>query len=408
MQLPTKISFNTLAQSTIFIVLLSQVIFNGGNSLIYSNLISLLSIIPFSLYLFYYKKTVYSDINTSFYLLMSIYFIVSIIWRPLSFDFLRLKTYTMVPVFLLILYNLIKWSDGLKQVVYAFAFGVVINFILYVINVDSAFFGDIYIGRRFVGTLQQFNMAALFYVSTIMIITFNFDLAKIKTKIIYFIIIILASILTIATGSKKGIIILLISWILFYFMLDKSIKQKIFKVSLYISPLLFILIPFILKEINFDDIYELSIRRFDRLINSISNMLSGQANIDTSFNERTYLLKTAFMKFWNSPLFGHGVDSFYFYNDLGLYSHNNYLELLFNGGIIAFGLYYIRYFVLFQMILRLKRRIAVPFIILFLMFLFIEMVDVTVYKKLFQYLFLVTWLMVEESYNKLELNLHKL
>ena len=56
----------------------------------------------------------------------------------------------------------------------------------------------------------------------------------------------------------------------------------------------------------------------------------------------------AMLGWLKSPVWGHGYDSFHFYNAVvnghDVYSHNNFTELLYNLGIIGFVAYYFEYF----------------------------------------------------------------
>ena len=56
------------------------------------------------------------------------------------------------------------------------------------------------------------------------------------------------------------------------------------------------------------------------------------------------------------PLFGYGYNSYSMISPYRTYSHNNYIELLFNGGIILFIFYYSIIIVLLTKILKLRSK----------------------------------------------------
>lgn len=72
--------------------------------------------------------------------------------------------------------------------------------------------------------------------------------------------------------------------------------------------------------------------------------LLGIGEYDDSSYLRKVMREYAFSMWTKSPLFGYGLDSFKYYNvaltDRFFYSHCNYTELLFSGGIVLFAVYY--------------------------------------------------------------------
>lgn len=75
--------------------------------------------------------------------------------------------------------------------------------------------------------------------------------------------------------------------------------------------------------------------------------ITGEKGADTSSLIRAELRKTAIQEWKERPIFGYGFDSFKYFKTWVLptgkvryYSHCNYTELLYNGGIIQFLLYY--------------------------------------------------------------------
>ena len=141
------------------------------------------------------------------------------------------------------------------------------------------------------------------------------------------------------TGSKKGILSLLI--IAATIGVGNSKNQKriisnLIKVIILIGILL--LICYYIPQLN-----SLIWKRLISMVNSITNYDSMS---QSSTNLRITFIITAFTKAWNKPFFGHGWGSFamtYGYSPLYktyLYTHNNYAEILFSFGLVGFVLYY--------------------------------------------------------------------
>jgi O-antigen ligase len=88
--------------------------------------------------------------------------------------------------------------------------------------------------------------------------------------------------------------------------------------------------------------------RLEQLISGVS----GTGEFDSSAEIRVKLRNIAFEKWTDSPVYGYGFDSFKYYSKAVTgrfyYSHCNYTELLYNGGIIGIIVYYSFYFIMLR------------------------------------------------------------
>lgn len=88
--------------------------------------------------------------------------------------------------------------------------------------------------------------------------------------------------------------------------------------------------------------------------------LSDSSMMDTSSAKREILRSSALDGWFSSMIFGHGFDSFKYYarDAYGwfYYSHCNYTELLYDGGIILFVVYYLIYVAVFLSALNADKR----------------------------------------------------
>jgi O-antigen ligase len=73
-----------------------------------------------------------------------------------------------------------------------------------------------------------------------------------------------------------------------------------------------------------------------------------------SLSLRLELLTASWALILESPIWGHGFDMARRLSGLGLYMHNNALELLVNGGLILFTVYYAMYLRIFRYLVRIK------------------------------------------------------
>ena len=153
----------------------------------------------------------------------------------------------------------------------------------------------------------------------------------VKHRRIYIVPLIFLSIGIIFSGSRKGLLFLLIIIIYSLFIMEKSSILKKIMLMLILPVLLYIIlfkIPIIHELIG------------NRLLSLILN-LQGNLNIDdgNSFNMRMILADKAKQYFYQKPLFGWGL-SVFTKNNNGYGPENNYLELMVSSGIIGLLSYY--------------------------------------------------------------------
>lgn len=91
-----------------------------------------------------------------------------------------------------------------------------------------------------------------------------------------------------------------------------------------------------------------------------------------------------------SPIFGHGLNAFSVIGGFGVYSHNNYVEMLCNHGVVGFVIYYGFYFyILFKLLKRRENDIMRQFFIGFILCLFIYDFGAISYNTLVTQFFLI-------------------
>lgn len=137
------------------------------------------------------------------------------------------------------------------------------------------------------------------------------------------------AIVVILTGSRKGLIQLVIP-ILLYIVLQKNVRRKI---KTFGSVLLVGLIVAIIlaNSTVFMDTYS------DRFLEMFSDDTE-----DTSVLSRNALAELGMEMFREKPVFGHGLGASEYRTErigLSVYFHNNYIELLTAGGIVGMIIY---------------------------------------------------------------------
>ena len=160
---------------------------------------------------------------------------------------------------------------------------------------------------------------------------------------------------TLLTGSRKGLIICITPWVIFFgikFLKSKKIMNKL--KLLFITVIMCVVTFNIIMKVEV--IYDTVGFRIEAMYRSV---VYGELSHEGSFNTRKNMINKGKEYFKDRPILGHGVSTYrYIYkHDMGkeTYSHNNYIELLVNNGIIGFTIYYIFY--IWNLVICNKKRI---------------------------------------------------
>lgn len=200
------------------------------------------------------------------------------------------------------------------------------------------------------------------------------------------------------TGSRKdtiSIIIILIFIFLF-----------IYKNSNYLSRIILIAFMALVGYYLYSLLAESYI--FSRLMELFISI--GSDNYGGSVRLRGVMIEKALELWSEKPFLGWGFDSFRYVSGFGKYSHNNYMELLVNSGLIGFVVFYSIYLVvLYKMFKHIKNKGCMNgndywILLIICVCLFRDMAFVSYYNKLF-YLNLA---IIVFEINNLKINTYKL
>ena len=166
-----------------------------------------------------------------------------------------------------------------------------------------------------------------------------------KNKIMYVIWYILVVLLS---GSRKGLLVILLGFIILLFLMYPKKRMR------NILSIIIFLLTFYLLITHIPGLYYVIGYRLEALINYI---------LGNSYNEASLATRLSYIELgWNffleKPWTGYGLDCFrYLPKAYNTYSHNNFIEILVSGGIIAFILYYIQYIIIILKIFFVNRRL---------------------------------------------------
>lgn len=199
-----------------------------------------------------------------------------------------------------------------------------------------------------------------------------------KLKKMYFVLIPVFFIIIYLTGSRKAFLFSTLGCLMMYIF---TVKQK--------SKLVFILpITAIVGYLFYYCI--MVIPAFHILAVRISyfvNLLTGSGPVDSSATLRVQLIDAGIRLWKSKPLFGYGIQSFSTISGMGMYAHNNYIELLVGVGVIGLVIYYSIYI---YIVVKLGKKVfqgenlAIPFYILIILIMINEIGFVSYGEELFQ------------------------
>ena len=164
------------------------------------------------------------------------------------------------------------------------------------------------------------------------------------------------------SGGRKFIVIpIIFAYFVLLHKTDSAGRKHILRNTIIIVIVFFLLYQIVMKV---PAVYETIGYRFEGFF----AMFSDQYEFDSSTLKRNLMIERGFEKWLDSPLWGHGFDSFKYFNASSVtghlyYSHNNYVELLYNQGVVGFVTYYGFYVYMFIMQRRLKNSLEKGFII---------------------------------------------
>lgn len=181
---------------------------------------------------------------------------------------------------------------------------------------------------------------------------------KVYKKIFYGILVTIGVVFGLLSGSRKATI-LLVAGFFMIFLFKNADKKNIFKkIGGFVVAIVAVVV--LLNLISSNQMFNTLYNRFLSLIDG----LTGEAELDVSSKTRFEMIETGWRAFTESPLWGNGLYSSYNYFDT--YSHNNFIEILMNTGLIGFVIFYYPYLVNIKSFIKVDKKSRMYFLMLIL------------------------------------------
>lgn len=341
---------NFLAFATIIVLVLSQNKDWGSTSLLWWGSVGLFIVaFAFSSNLKVYLDVGYTTWSVSFLLIC----LISILWAvDTTLVINSMKNLLVHFTILILLRSSIRTREDIETVFKVIVLSVVINSVHLLLNSASVFEQAkmVETGAARLGDEGDWNANGIgFMTSTAMLISLYFLKKSKKTyvKLINVCIIILTCVVTLLTGSRTAILKVAAGSALFIFF---SAKGKRGRAVLIILILLFLLYYAMMYIPLF---YSIIGWRMEGLI----AMFTGVGEVESSADIRNQFIGDAIERWKESPILGYGLDCYRRVNTIKLnfYSHNNFVELLADLGIVGFIAFYIAHIKNLFTLFRLKK-----------------------------------------------------
>lgn len=144
----------------------------------------------------------------------------------------------------------------------------------------------------------------------------------------------------ILTGSRKAILIVMVSMLIIIYL--KYRKSLIKKIKFIILSIIIVLIFYYLV-FNIPIFHSILGRRFENMFNFLGEVGTNEGSILI----RNYMVKFGLEMLASRPILGYGINNYrvLLENSIGVrkYAHNNYIELLVGTGIIGTAIFYSMY-----------------------------------------------------------------
>ena len=289
-----------------------------------------------------------------------------------------LKTAFAQMIIFIPLSMLIRNKDGLYEIIKLVVLAIIITSIYLIMNIDRSMIGQTQI------TAEGWNANSI-GMMTATAVLFSFAIIKKgvpKFKFLFYIIaIFFLGYVSLFSGSRKSLFILLAGIALYYFLTSKN--NKIIVASgltgfIFLSYYLIMTVPELYKVLGI---------RVERMLNQVT----GQGVVDSSTRTRMLMIDYGITWFKQNPLIGYGLNNYR--TLLGratgrtTYSHNNYVELLVGVGVIGTFIYYYIYVHIIRKLFKFARKkeiTAALFFALMVVLVIIEYGLVSYYGNLMQ------------------------
>lgn len=277
-----------------------------------------------------------------FPVLFSMFLALSFFWATNKEDVLAgAVTQFQYLLLAIAVYNSVRVFNLKKDYLYAVLISSFILAVLTIIKYGGllSYLSQMIMGERLGGLLGNENTFGMTFSYGFVVCFYFFLNSRARIRVFYLICLVPLLLFAFSSQSKKALIMMVIGCLLLC-VFRYGVKQ-IWKTILLIIVIAFALFRLLQLEV-FSGIY--------------LRMTSFFSGTDSSDLFRFRLIEIGISLFLQRPIAGWGYNSFRYVSGTGFYSHNNFVELLANLGLIGFSLYYCIFIKTLFPISRIRRK----------------------------------------------------
>jgi O-antigen ligase len=286
--------------------------------------------------------------------LFTIWMFIFFFWSMMSyfwsinptFSVEMLKTLFINMVVFCLLSVIIQSEKDIIEILKLIAYAVSIIAIYMLFSMDLSLVGKTQIGVDILGEKWNGNAVGLMmaFATIISLVIVKNIQGKLK-KSFFFVIMALTTTIALLTGSRKALFFIMFGSAMFIFLTNKRRKFTSFFIIALVLSIFYYLI------MNVPALYNVLGWRLEGL----DALLTGKGEVDSSSQLRVSYIEYGLSYFREHPLLGYGINNFraILGHEIGkvTYSHNNYVELLVNIGLIGMVIHYFGYFYILKKII---------------------------------------------------------
>lgn len=296
---------------------------------------------------------------------------------------IKIKTMWQVMVLFFIVYNVFYENKNAHaqfiRAIYIAGISLCI-YSVYVYGIDGIIDG-MTSGRRLGKEIGQENIYGM-NLATTAIIGFYYFFYKKGNRIFHLAVVASSFILAMSSGSRKALLMVIFGC--FYLVIKEYGFRRIYKIVIVLLVLILVFNMVIQLPI-----FNLVRERMEMGMETIT----GSGNGDKSAGNRIIHIERGFNLFKEKPFVGYGADNYRVASGSGTYSHNNFIEVLVDFGVIGFLIYYSMYVRSYKNLSSNKTPEGNLIFVLFLIRTVLEVAVVTYFDKL-QWIYLAFFMMM--------------
>ena len=307
------------------------------------------------------KITAYTKIYVLWGLAFGLFALMSKIWASSINSTLFSTVLSFFQVFIigLIVQDYYRDTKNKNHVIFGYILGCILLIVRFFIEIPIRSWG---LQSRFPKTSIFGGNGPAISLSFAVVILFGFliknkETMKASKRIVTVTLICMFVLVSLLIGTRKAIIILLCGIVLIVLFEANTIKMR-FR-ALFV--IILILVGAYLLITKVPVIYDSVGYRIDSMLAGLNESGKG----DNSFITRDLFISDALNTWKNNPIIGIGQDGYRHVNSIqyGYYSHNNFVEILANLGIVGFLIYYSLFLYLMKKSLNIIKKDYLPFVL---------------------------------------------